>query len=57
MNLRTISALVNKDYRLYFRNRFFAIITILGIVVYLIIYFVMPKTVDENLEIGLHAPS
>ena len=57
MNLRTVSALVNKDYRLYFRNSFFAIITIFGIIVYLIIYFVMPKTVDENLEIGFHAPS
>jgi len=57
MNLRAISALVDKDYRLYFRNRFFAIITVLGIVAYLVIYCVLPKTVDENLEIGLYAPS
>ena len=56
MKLRIICALVSKDFSLFFRNRFFALITVLGIVVYLVIYFVMPRSVDENLEIGLYAP-
>ena len=56
MNLRIISALVAKDLSLFFRNRFFALITVLGLVVYIVIYFIMPSSVNENLEIGLYAP-
>jgi len=56
MSLRIIGALVAKDLSLFFRNRFFALITVLGLVVYIVIYFIMPKAVDENLEIGLYAP-
>ena len=56
MNLRIISALVAKDLSLFFRNRFFALITVLGLVLYMVIYFIMPKSVNENLEIGLYAP-
>jgi ABC-2 type transport system permease protein len=55
MNFGVIKALVSKDFALFFRNRFYFFITILGIITYLIIYFVMPSSVDEELEIGLHA--
>jgi len=56
MNLGVIKALVAKDFALFFRNRFYAYITIIGLVFYLIIYFVMPSSVNENLEIGVYAP-
>jgi len=56
MNLGVIKALVAKDFSLFFRNRFYTLITVLGIVFYLIIYFVMPSSVDEELKIGLYAP-
>jgi ABC-2 type transport system permease protein len=57
MNLRIIRALVAKDLSLFFRNRFFAIVTVLGIIFYLALYFwVMPKSVDESLDIGLYTP-
>ena len=55
MNLRIIGALISKDVSLFFRNRFFALVTVLGIVAYMIIYFVMPSSVDESLKIGLYA--
>ena len=55
MNLRIIGVLVSKDISLFFRNRFFALMTLLGIATYLALYFVMPRTVDESLEIGLYA--
>jgi hypothetical protein len=55
MNLRIIGALISKDFALFFRNRFFALVTVLGIVAYAIIYFVMPSSVDESLKIGLYA--
>ena len=56
MNPRIIGSLISKDFSLFFRNRFFAGLTVLGIVVYLVIYFVMPRTVDESLNIGLYSP-
>jgi ABC-2 type transport system permease protein len=57
MNLRAIRALVAKDFTLFFRNRFFALITLLALVVYVALYFVMPGSVDETLDIGLYAPA
>ena len=56
MNWRIIRTLVVKDVTLYFRNRFFALITILALVAYAGIYFLMPSTVNETIEIGLYAP-
>ena len=56
MNLRAIGALISKDFSLFFKNRFFALMTALGIVFYLAIYFLMPSSVDETLVIGLYAP-
>ena len=56
MNRRIIGALIAKDLTLFFRNRFFAMMSVLGIVAYATIYFLMPSSVDETLEIGLYAP-
>ena len=56
MNLSTIKTLVAKDASLYARNRLFAFLTVLSIVFFIIIYFVMPSSVNEELEIGFYAP-
>ncbi len=56
MNWGIIKALVSKDLSLFFRNRFFAIVTVLGLIAYLVVYFLMPSSVDETLKIGLYAP-
>lgn len=56
MNWQTIKTLIIKDFRLFIRDKFFGFITIFSIVLYLVIYFVMPKTVDEKIEIGLYSP-
>ena len=56
MNWGRIKALIGKDFSLYFRNRFIAVITVLGIIVYIGFYFLMPKSVDETLEIGVYSP-
>jgi ABC-2 type transport system permease protein len=55
MNLRLMFALIRKDVQLYFSNRFFALITLLGLVVYIVIYFLLPTTVDDSLALGLYA--
>jgi len=47
--------LVAKDLSLFFRNKFFGLITALGLVAYIVIYFVLPSSVNETLQIGLYA--
>ncbi|MBL7166393.1 MAG: ABC transporter permease [Dehalococcoidales bacterium] len=56
MNWQIVRALIAKDFKLYFRNRFFAFITVLALVAYTVIYFVMPQTVDETLDMAVYAP-
>lgn len=56
MNGTIIRTLVLKDLTLYFRNRFFALITVLGLVAYILFYLVMPATVDEEFSLALVAP-
>jgi len=56
MSLAMINALVRKDITLYFKNRFFAFITVMGLVAYVVIYFLMPQAVDETLTMGWHGP-
>ena len=55
MSWRIIKTLVAKDFTLFFRNRFFTFISVLGVVAYVGLYFAMPSSVDEKLEIGLYA--
>src|SRR4030042_1868669 len=56
MNLGRIKALISKDFTLFFRNRFIAVITVIGIIFYIGFYFLMPKSVDETIEIGVYSP-
>lgn len=57
MNARIVTTLIVKDLKLYLKNRFFAFITILGLVVYILVYFLLPNSVDETLKLGLYAPT
>jgi ABC-2 type transport system permease protein len=56
MNLRMLAALVYKDLTLYFKNRFYAFVTPLGLIAYLAIYFFLPNTVDETIQLGWYGP-
>ncbi|MFC1865312.1 ABC transporter permease [Chloroflexota bacterium] len=56
MNFGVIKALVAKDFSLFFRNHFYAYVTAISLIFYLVIYFAMPASVDETLEVGLYAP-
>lgn len=56
MNWRIIGTLVAKDFSLFFRKRLFLVLTVIGFIMYVIIYFIMPSSVNENLELGLYAP-
>lgn len=56
MNSRMIAALLRKDVVMFFSNRFFALVTGLALVAYAAIYFALPNTVDETLEMAIYAP-
>lgn len=57
MNWQTIPPLVQKDLTIFFRNKFYTLITIMGLVAYIGVYYAMPDKVDEIIEVGLYAPS
>ena len=56
MNGRTIRALLKRDVSLFVSNRFYLLITIIGLVFYAAIYFILPSDVDERLSLAMHAP-
>jgi ABC-2 type transport system permease protein len=57
MDGRIVTTLVAKDLSLLFKNRFFALITVFGLVFYVATYFLIPQTVDETLDLALYAPA
>lgn len=56
MDLRIVGVLVQKDLALFIRNRFYAVVTPLALVAYLAVYFILPSSIDETLEIGVYSP-
>ncbi|MEW6651064.1 MAG: ABC transporter permease [Chloroflexota bacterium] len=57
MNWRTIPPLIRKDLTIFFRNRFYAFISIFALAAYTGFYYLMPQQVDEVIEVGLHVPA
>jgi len=49
-----ISTLVLKDAKLYYRDKFFGVMTIFSFVLFVAFFFIMPRSVDETIEIGIH---
>ena len=50
-----IGAIVRRDFTAFTRDRFYFFMTILGLVFYVGIYWFLPDTVDETIEVGVHA--
>ncbi len=51
-----IRILLKKDLLLFTRDRFYFLITVFGLVMYFVFYFVMPQTMNETLRLAIHAP-
>ena len=56
MKTRVIKALLKKDIALFKSNRFYLLITIVGIVFYIGMYFILPAQADEEFSLAMHAP-
>lgn len=55
MDFRIVRVLIAKDVALFFRNRLYAVMTPVALIAYIAIYFVMPSSIDETLEIGFYS--
>lgn len=53
MNWSAIREIVAKDLRAFTRDRFYLLITVLGLVFYVAVFWVLPDTVDESIEMGI----
>ena len=49
-----IMAVVKKDLWAFTRDRFYVLVTLLGLVFYVVIFWVLPDTVDERIDLGVY---
>ncbi len=56
MNGRIVKALLKKDIALFMSNRFYMLITVIGIIFYIAIYFLLPSDVNEEFSLAIYAP-
>lgn len=52
-----IAAIITKDFRLFTRDRFFFFVSIVGLVFYAVLFWILPSTVDETLQVGFTGPT
>lgn len=51
-----IGTLIRKDFKLFFRNQFFAVVTILGIIAFIGVFYLMPGEPDDTIAIAVYLP-
>jgi ABC-2 type transport system permease protein len=51
-----IRALIAKDLKLYFRNRFFLVVTLLGMGVFIGLYYLLPSKPDDTITTAIAVP-
>lgn len=56
MTPRIVAAIVRKDLVAFSRDRFFAWMTVAGLVAYVAVFWFLPSDVDESVRLGVHAP-
>lgn len=55
MKTDVLKAIIGKEFSLFFRNIFFALMSIIVLVIYLAIYFVLPAETEDDFKVGLYA--
>lgn len=51
-----VGAIIAKDLRLFRRDRFYLFITVLGLVFYVLVFWLLPASAEESIRVGLHLP-
>jgi ABC-2 type transport system permease protein len=49
-----VRAILAKDLREFARDRFYVLVSVLGLVFYVTVFWVLPSTVDETVGLGVH---
>jgi ABC-2 type transport system permease protein len=52
--LGIVRAILAKDLREFARDRFYVLVSIVGLVFYVVVFWVLPATVDETVGLGVH---
>ena len=52
--LRRVAAIAAKDLVLFTRDRFYVAMTVLALVLYVLVFWLLPASVDETVRLGLH---
>ncbi len=53
MTPRIVGAIIRKDLRAFGRDRFFVFMTIIGLVAYTVVFYLLPSSVDETVALGI----
>lgn len=53
MNRHVVSAILRKDLAAFGQDRFFVLLTVLGLVLYPLFFWLLPGTVDETVRLGV----
>jgi ABC-2 type transport system permease protein len=51
-----VAAIVAKDVRLFARDRFYVLISALGLILFAGVYWALPATVESTVRVGVHLP-
>jgi ABC-2 type transport system permease protein len=54
--LDVVAAIIAKDVITYLRDRFYVLITVMGLVVYIAVFWVLPATGERTVGLGAHLP-
>ena len=54
--LSAVTAIIGKDLRLFGRDRFYVLITVLGLGMFGGLFWLLPADVEEDIPIGIHLP-
>ena len=54
--LGVIGAIIRKDLVEFSRDRLYVMLSVLGLAMFILIFWVLPSTVDETIEVGVYAP-
>lgn len=53
---QSITSIVRKDFKLFSRDFLFLFLTVLGVVTFVVLYWVIPDNVDESITMGVRGP-
>lgn len=52
--LGTVGAFIAKDLRIHARDRFYVVVTVVGLVFFITVFWLLPAEVEETLYLGVH---